>query len=218
MKKICSIITICSIFGAAIILIASLLSWLKLSGVTLNILLTFVVLGIAGAVASTSIALIQDGKKVANIGLILILISAVLILLYVWDVMSKIGAGKVVENATIIISVLSIFVSISLSIGIKLGRNLLAIQIICYACLVILNCYIDYAVISGSSNITILVIIAIIALALICYLQYMGKKKVDEKIVSVGKEKVVISKIEYETMQNKIKELEAEISRLKESD
>lgn len=184
----------------------------------LHILLSFALLAVACAFAISSVNLLTKKKLIPIICLSLLGLSTILMLINIW---TNFNASEFFNRATITISVATIFFVIIVSMIIKYERRYLAIQIITYILVVIVDILITLIVwgvdIFGITAMTeIFWTLCLVTFAMLCTLSILGRKNVDiKKEKKLTDDKITISKEEYENMKNEIERLKKENEELK---
>ena len=130
MKKGVTIATLVSLGLCGVILILSIFGVFEFSGIVFKLLLTFATIVAAGSITLNPLTLVQAKNKWGYVSIALILTSSILVLLMIW--IDAIREISVLFKLTGTISILSIIASIIISNAVKLGKKLLAVQIVSY--------------------------------------------------------------------------------------
>ena len=131
------------------------------------------------------------------------------------------NASPFFNSATITISVATVFFVIIVSMIIKYERRYLAIQIITYVLVIIVDILITLLawgveIFKIPAMTEIFWTLCLIAFAMLCTLSILGRKNVDiKKEKKISDDKITISKEEYENMKNEIERLKKENEELK---
>ncbi|MBR6737089.1 MAG: hypothetical protein IKL82_01835 [Clostridia bacterium] len=222
LKKIITSVSIACVIAAGLIAILYLVNCSadgkiiadSLSELLVKVLLTLLVIFLSGLFLLNAVDAISNKNLFGLISAGLIGVSAVLFLISIWS-----GLQGAYLNATVIIAAITILFNTLVGNTLSMGKNSLIIQIISYVALAVFEGMIVYAIVGGNSdffmdNIFTILIIGIIW-AVFAIILLFRKKALNSKgataTASIGNNKVVLTKQEYQALLDRIKELEEQL-------
>ena len=214
MKKKISLATIGFVGLSALLLILALFGVLKLKGVTLDLLFTFLTLTVAGMLTLNSCEMLERKNKLALVSLSLIFLSTLLVVLCFW---TKLDNADFFMDSTLVISTLSICFNLITSNILKMGKRYTIVQAVSYICFSIVSLYLILTFLDTISledaHLKIFILFIILSFVALCVLTVLSKKHSSESIAT--KEYVKITKEEYLNLIESKKQLD---NLLKEKD
>ncbi len=198
MKKKVSLATITCVGISALISILALFGILKLKGITLSFLFTFLALTVAGILTLNSCEMLEKKNKTALISLGLIGLSTFLVVLCFW---TKLDDTEAYMKLTLVTSTLSICFSLISSNILKFGKSYKPLQITAYCCYSIVALHLSLTFLSITKleglSLKIFILFIILAFVSMCLLAIFSKKLSGE---TQSVEYIKITKQEYETL------------------
>lgn len=212
MKKIIIKISIGCILASALLGILWVLKVIKIDGIIGKILLTVLTTGIASLISLNSINLLEEKINIwAIISLSLLCLSSILAIIQFWAWFS----WGLYSQLTIVISVFSVLFNFIVSCMIKLGFSRLPYQITTYSLIAIFDILLTITIFKDNFLqgvvVKIFVIDIILALVGMAILSIFSKKSI--RSIDTDKDFVKISKIEYNTLKERISFLENELQK-----
>ncbi|MBO4252266.1 MAG: hypothetical protein J5911_06380 [Clostridia bacterium] len=213
--KIISGVIVSCVVAAAAIGILLLFSIVSYSDVLGQILLSLLIVFIAGLFLLNSINALAVGNKLGIFAAFMVLVSALLFFVLIWANAYLGDFGEVFSYIIVIVSMVSVFLNLIVGNYIALGRNLLAVQIVLYICFAYAELVISFAILGNDALIKywqILVAAIIVAFTLYIVLKVKQKniaKSMIDADLTDKENYVTIPKSEYEN-------LKAEVERLRE--
>jgi len=206
MDKIKKILTIFTIVATCLV---SLLLILLLFGVKMfgdfngSVIITFACFGIGGFFAINSLNMIDKNKIIGYVSLGLICLSVLLIILSTWIKFDS----DLYSDITISLGFLSVLFNIIVSSSLDLGKKWFAVQIGVFAVVALFDIITTLAlfdVVKLGDFILIYVALIIVMIVGVIILKVLSKKNLSD-VIADSKNKVVISKEEYEMLLEKSK-------------
>ena len=181
------------------------------------------VVGTFAAIFALSLLTLNFNKQLAKrsipaiIAVALLAVSTIILLILIWD--SKLIDTEVKERLCWTIFITTMLYNLTLNPIIKLHKKLLAMQIIMFVLLAI--CYVQFMIavfdpesklFNNSISIITLAIPLVVIVALEIVASIFKVKDEEPQAVTTNEEMITISKVEYESLQNRIKELEEKLN------
>ena len=218
-RKILTTISLVSLIVSVLMLIGAIFGVPVFKGVLLKVLLTFATLAVGCAFATKALSIYRRNRVVSLISLSLIILSVVLALIVYWAGFDmSVGFNKFL----LILAMMTILFNIIVSLIIKLDRRYVALQVITYGLVLVIDIVITLQIL----NVDIFAIkhfwkfflaICLVAFGLLCTTSILGRKYDGGEKESKEKQSFVkISQSEYDDMKAKIKALEEENNTLKQ--
>lgn len=205
LQKIIVLTSIISLSLSGLIGIGLLLDIFKNYSDAMNcVLLTLLTIFVAGLLLLTSTEAIARKNKLGYISSSLILLSGFMMLLQIWLAYLVKDFGDIYIKIVLIISALSIFFNIIVNNYITLGKNLLVVQIIGYVTFI----YFEFALVSTLSFGLELINIPFGIVTIVWIVMFLILKIKSKEFKANSSEMVTITRIEYDDLKNRIKELE----------
>ena len=203
MKKLLTIFTISSTCLVSLLLILLLFEVKIFGDFNGSVLITFACFGIGGFFAINSLNMIDKNKIIAYVSLGLICLSVFLIILSTWITFES----GIYSDITISLGFLSVLFNVIVSSSLDLGKKWFPIQIAVFAVVGLFDLITTLAlfgVLKLGDFILIYIALIIVMIVGIIILKVLAKKNVSDMLVA-SKNKVVISKDEYEMLLEKSK-------------
>lgn len=217
MKKKVSLITLSCVVLSALIAISALFGLLKLKGLPLDLLFTFLTLTAAGLLTLNSCQILERKSKLALVSISLIFLSTILVILCFF---TKLDNIDIYMKSTFVVSTLSICFNLISSGILKMEKSYKVIQIITYSCYSIISIYLIFIFLGiiklDGANLKIFILFIILSFVAMCTITILAKKKPLQNCIST--EYVNISKEEYLDLLSKKKQLEEILKEKKEND
>ncbi|MBQ7307630.1 MAG: hypothetical protein IJW82_03785 [Clostridia bacterium] len=209
-KKIVVITSITSIILSALLGILLAFEVIDLDGIMGTILLTLLVVGVGSLLSLNSVNLLERSFNIlAVISLSLLGLSCLMALIQFW---AKFDWGFY-SQLTLVLAIFSVLFNFIVSYIIKLGKTKLPYQITTYVLMAIFDIFITIQIYSGKflkGTVTkIFIVDIILALVGMALLAILSKKSL---VDNVNDNYVKITKTEYESLKNRIAELEKELN------
>lgn len=220
MKKIISTVTLVCIGLSALIGLVLLFKVIGYSKLVGNLLLSILTVFIVGICLINAIESIFRKNKFGIATAIMIIISALLVLVWIWlPTQTETAFADIYSKIVIIVSMISIMLNVIVGNSIISGKKLLFIQIICGVTLAYIEVVVSLAIFGNyflieSWQIFVACIIVFLTLFIMLRVKVKGDKKEVESD-HLPKNKIIITKEEYDSLKQRITDLNAEIEQLK---
>ncbi|MBE5734917.1 MAG: hypothetical protein E7361_00475 [Clostridiales bacterium] len=212
-KKILTICTICFIAIPILILICAIFGLDVFTGTTLYIILSLATLAISGVFCINALNMYNKNKTISIISISLLLISSLLAIIIYW---SNFTTTLAFNNFTIILAMTTILFCIIISLHLRLGKQLLPLQITTYVIVIIIDvlitiniCFFEIIAINGINQ--IFWTMCLVALALLCTTAILSKKSISTDSTNTKYIKITVE--EYNALKSKISELEKKLNK-----
>jgi len=218
-KKIKKILTNTSIICIVIAAVIGLLLLFKLFSATSllgSIMLTLLTVFVSSIFLITSVDVLGKNKKFGIFSVSSIAISAILFLIMIWySAISHNEINGIFFKATVTLAAISLLANLVFSLVLSLGKHLVPVQLLCYLCFIFIETVLLIMAYSGNADIlqgiftTILSAVAIVFVVSYIVLKIKAKgfkEKDNEDYIKITKE-------EYESLKNRIKELEEKLAK-----
>ena len=219
-RKILSVVSIVSLVVVVAILISAIFFGEKVfNGITLKILLTGALLTAVTAFSLSALTYIDKKKVLSAVNLIMLGVLGVFGLIIIWfELFGVFG------QITLTLAIATILVGIINANIIKLGKRYFKFQVFSIVIIAIADILLTLVVWNllpwKQNGVTQWFVVAmIVAFLVIAILSILGRKNIGEnaeqkQALKPSDDEMVIKKSEYEAMQQRIKELEAQIETL----
>lgn len=202
-KKILSIFTIASTCLVSLMLILLLFKVEIFAKFNLSVITTLACFAIGGFFAINSLNMIDKNKTIGFVSLALICLSVLLIILSSWISFNS----NLYSDITISLGLLSVLFNIIVSSSLDLGRKYFVVQMVVFVIVGLFDLVTTLAlfdVLNLDDLILFYISLIIVVIVGIIILKVLAKKKVSD-MMAESKNKVVISKEEYEMLIEKAK-------------
>ena len=202
-KKILTIFTIVSTCLVSLLLILLLFCVKMFGDFNGSVIITFACFGIGGFFAINSLNMIDKNKIIGYVSLGLICLSVLLIILSTWIKFDS----DLYSDITISLGFLSVLFNIIVSSSLDLGKKWFAVQIGVFAVVALFDIITTLAlfdVVKLGDFILIYIALIIVMIVGVIILKVLSKKNLSD-VIADSKNKVVISKEEYEMLLEKSK-------------
>lgn len=202
-KKVLTIVTIASTCIVSLLLILLLFKVNFLGDFNLDIIITLACFAIGGFFAINSVNMIDKNRVIGFVSLGLIGVSVLLIILSAWI---SFDSG-LYSDITISLGFLSVLFNIIVSSSLDLGKKYFVVQLIVFLIVGLFDIITTLAlfdVLNLGDMILIYVTLIIVMVVGVVILKVLAKKKASDMIAD-SKNKVLISKEEYEMLLEKSK-------------
>lgn len=202
-KKILTIFTIVSTCLVSLLLILLLFGVKMFGDFNGSVIITFACFGIGGFFAINSLNMIDKNKIIGYVSLGLICLSVLLIILSTWIKFDS----DLYSDITISLGFLSVLFNIIVSSSLDLGKKWFAVQIGVFAVVALFDIITTLAlfdVVKLGDFILIYIALIIVMIVGVIILKVLSKKNLSD-VIADSKNKVVISKEEYEMLLEKSK-------------
>ena len=200
-KKILTIFTIVSTCLVSLLLILLLFGVKMFGDFNGSVIITFACFGIGGFFAINSLNMIDKNKIIGYVSLGLICLSVLLIILSTWIKFDS----DLYSDITISLGFLSVLFNIIVSSSLDLGKKWFAVQIGVFAVVALFDIITTLAlfdVVKLGDFILIYIALIIVMIVGVIILKVLSKKNLSD-VIADSKNKVVISKEEYEMLLEK---------------
>ena len=202
-KKILTIFTIVATCLVSLLLILLLFGVKMFGDFNGSVIITFACFGIGGFFAINSLNMIDKNKIIGYVSLGLICLSVLLIILSTWIKFDS----DLYSDITISLGFLSVLFNIIVSSSLDLGKKWFAVQIGVFAVVALFDIITTLAlfdVVKLGDFILIYIALIIVMIVGVIILKVLSKKNLSD-VIADSKNKVVISKEEYEMLLEKSK-------------
>lgn len=202
-KKILTIFTIASTCVVSLLLILLLFGVKIFSDFNASVIITFACFGIGGFFAINSLNMFDKNKTISLVSLGLICLSVLLIILSTWIKFDS----DLYSDITISLGFLSVLFNVIVSSSLDLGKKWFPVQIGVFAVVGLFDIITTLAlfdVVKLGDFILIYVALIIVMIVGVIILKVLSKKNLSD-VIADSKNKVVISKEEYEMLLEKSK-------------
>lgn len=218
-RKILTIISIVTMIASILMLIGALFGVPVFKGTLFKVLLSCATLAVGCAFAIKALSIFRRSRVVSIISLLLITLSVVLAFIVYWIGFEKSAAFN---KFLLILAMATILFNIIVSLIIKLDRRYIALQVITYVLVLVIDIIITLQILNvdifGIKHFwKFFIAICLVAFALLCTTSILGRKY--DGGDKEGKDKqgfVKIPQNEYDELKSKIKALEEENAALKQ--
>lgn len=210
-RKILTFTAIGSLAAVVIILIMAIFGLDVFTGDWLKILLTLATVTVASAVLINSTNYMQKKKIIAYISMGLTCALVVLALVILWGALS---VTDTISKITLILAMATIFFNIIISINLKLEKSYIALQAVSYFLIAVIDVLLTI-VILGINLFEYngfwqgFAVGCLVLFGLLCALGILARKPKEE----ISKDSITISKAEYNSLLQKIEDLQAELDK-----
>jgi hypothetical protein len=202
-KKILTIFTIASTCVVSLLLILLLFGVKIFGDFNASVIITFACFGIGGFFAINSLNMFDKNKTISLVSLGLICLSVLLIILSTWIKFDS----DLYSDITISLGFLSVLFNVIVSSSLDLGKKWFPVQIGVFAVVGLFDIITTLAlfdVVKLGDFILIYVALIIVMIVGVIILKVLSKKNLSD-VIADSKNKVVISKEEYEMLLEKSK-------------
>lgn len=217
-RKTLSIVSIVSLVVAVLMLILSVFG---VKGIykypSVAVLESMSIICVGSALAINALLIFPKKKRLAIVDLSLLGSLTLLSIITFWvEAVSNSFFGKIV----LILGIATIFFNIIVSNYLKLGKNKLALQVITYSLIVILDILLTLQILG--INLfdldwfsKVFIVLCLITFVMLIVLLILAKKSPDFQSNADKTDYIKVDKKEYDAMKLKIQELEKELQKLK---
>ena len=204
--KIVSTEIIVCVVAAALIGLGLLFGLIPSSDIIGKIMLTLLTLFIAGLLLLNSISAVKVGNKLGLFAAFMLMLSAVLFFVLIWAGDALGDFMSFFSYFIVIVSMVSIMLDVIVGNYIRLGKRLLAVQIIFYLSLAYIETTLAFAILGNSALINLwqIFVTAIIVVITLYIVLKVKQKNVSDADISKkcnDDEYVTITRTEYENIK-----------------